>query len=226
MNEKLTYIANDNRLTLVHFKNTNNPTTDWINILPSETTLSSKYIEENINSFFPRAEIISNFETPTHIRYISNSSTFNKEPTKSTLSKIQFSEYENIFLSIGKNDYLDYGEVTAIDRLVESWSEELTRESFVDLIAHLHLNLFNKIEMLLLLYKAISNIPYSSFGKAGYALISPGLLNPNIEVKDATLRVFEQWESKEYLPFLSIIEISPEWLNSYKDKIVNYISNI
>lgn len=85
-------------------------------------------------------------------------------------------------------------------------------------------NLHNPHVTLGILY-AISHMPYEEVYPNGPLMAMTVMSHNNIEIREAAIRVFEQWDNKDQVSYLKSIRIEEKWLDEYLKKVISNIEN-
>ena len=100
---------------------------------------------------------------------------------------------------------------------------ELLGEHLIEKYYKRNANIERKVIAIL---HALSHLDYEKIETIGPSIAGRCLSNKNIEIVEFALKAFENWASKEDLPFLESLSLKEMWLNNYVDEIINYIRGI
>lgn len=100
--------------------------------------------------------------------------------------------------------------------------------------------MFEKIEILYNLYKdntiidkniklhildILSHMDIKSNNNQAIAIVVDGLYSNDVYIQDEAIKCFENWKFKEGIYYLQLINLSPNWLQSYRDGVIEDILN-
>jgi hypothetical protein len=129
------------------------------------------------------------------------------------------------FRRSARSEPLEYGVFSRCDELVESWIHEYG-DKFGTLLGHLYLNAINDSEVALALLKAVSMLSWDTVYPHGQMLALAATGNSNLELSDACIRAFENWEDKRGIGYLEQTAFREQWLEDYKKEVMLNLDGI
>lgn len=160
---------------------------------------------------------------------ISGSASFT--PSSSTNSTTSNSEERNLpgyeyfkccLLNLLEGDSFETGNITRAETyllselyqspiIVREWINKVFAESF------------NNIGIIVGLLHSISHIEYTDIYPTGQTMALAGLSHKNIEVREYSIKCFENWGRNESLIFLKNLHFSEKWLQKYVESVIKDI---
>lgn len=130
--------------------------------------------------------------------------------------------YLHTFRRVAGSDFLEYGQYTRCDQLLEEWLEELG-DKLGPVINFIFLKSLKDKQVALLLLKAVSNLPYEAVSPFGQVQAMAYLPMEDDELAEAGVRAFENWENRAGLDVLEIVQMREPWLERYRLKTIEYL---
>ena len=140
-------------------------------------------------------------------------------------AKPKYESYFNEFSRIANSDYLEYGQCTKCDDLLQIWLEQLG-DGLGPVVNSIFLKSLNNKNHLLLLLKAISNLPYESVEPVGQVQAMAYLSMDSEELMEAGIRAFENWEHSGGIDVLERVQMRTAWLERYRINTIDYLKGL
>jgi tRNA G37 N-methylase Trm5 len=120
------------------------------------------------------------------------------------------------------NDTFEFG--------FESRTEAFVREILLNnksdtlqAISDVYLQNTKKPEVLMGLLHILSSMNYDDVYPSAPITILAAFSHSNVEVNEAAIRAFENWNNSDSLQYLENIVLSTDWLQDYLDEVINFI---
>lgn len=132
------------------------------------------------------------------------------------------SKFQDIFVSTLKNQELEIDYKNHIEVLLENYfleNEYVTK----DWLNEIYVSNYSDTRFLINIIKIIGNLDKKILKSFGIVISGSALIHKNVEVKEMAIRVFENWNTIESYTFLKNCQLTPKWLNDYKDEVLSNI---
>lgn len=130
--------------------------------------------------------------------------------------------YLREFRSTARSDFLEYGSCTRCDELLALWFSNLGPD-LGPIINYIFIKSLKDKQGILLLLKAVSNLPYADVEPYGQVQAMAYLPMEDDELAEAGIRAFENWESKNGVEILDSVRMREPWLEKYKEATIEYL---
>lgn len=125
-------------------------------------------------------------------------------------------------ISLIQNEEFEYGVDTKADALVRHYIE---RDAFHTRgwIHKAYMEYSTNIPMIVGLLRVIARLDYDEISPQGLTMAIAALSHKDTEVKDCGIRAFESWGTLESLKILENLQVSPQWLQKYVERVISYL---
>lgn len=133
--------------------------------------------------------------------------------------------YLREFRRVASSDFLEYGSYTRCDELLDLWFRNLGQR-LGPVINYIFLKSLKDKQSMLLLLKAVSNLPYADVDPYGQVQAMAYLPMEDDELAEAGIRAFENWEHKNGIDILESIQMRESWLEKYRKGTIEYLKGL
>ena len=179
----------------------------------------AEYSYDYFNSKKINAE---NFIEKDGHNYISNlKSSCQGLPENDNLEKVYKSWAEYICNSFLEDNFINGKKTNAEDFIVNSL--KTINQNWLN---RLYLEKITSSKIKIGILHTISHIDYEKVHPIGQSIALMGLTDPDDEVIEYSIKVFENWECKDAIPLLKGRQIKKKWLQEYLEDVVEYLEEL
>lgn len=121
-----------------------------------------------------------------------------------------------------QNEEFEYGVDTKADALVRRYIELYPLHTG-DWISKAYIEYFTNIPIMVGLLRVIARLDYEEIYPQGQMMAAVALNHKDTEVKDCGVRAFESWGTLDSLRALENLDVSPQWLQEYVERVIFYL---
>jgi hypothetical protein len=124
------------------------------------------------------------------------------------------------FLELARSEYFEYGYTPPSERHLLQFAAEYPG-LIGEVIQNIYLAESADACVMLALLNALASLSYETVRPHGQVLAVAALTNPNAEVKEAAIRVYETWGHREGAKILATVECPWAWLDDYRKQVIS-----
>ncbi|MGF7028447.1 hypothetical protein [Sphingobacterium multivorum] len=143
------------------------------------------------------------------------------EENKKFINYIE-NKVQPIFYSLINTDDLDLDVMTPAEEILR----ELLSQNFSATITWFNdffVSIYNSDKMLLNILKILGNLEEYLVKKFAIVIALSGFSHKNMEIREMSIRAFENWGSIDSLTTLKKQSLSPDWLDEYRLEVIKNI---
>jgi len=213
----------------------------WLSVASSsvvtDTPMESKKSTLNfstLDTWLSRESLIDCAKTKSNsmlLRHLidfkySDSSATATDPCTTSLNELEEKNYK-IFSAhlydILRNDSFVDGETCNTEVFLKKQFAYLGRKQTLDFLMRFYLPSYRNYHMMCGLMHALSHFEYKDVSPQGPILALALFTHKDIEVKEFSLKAFENWIAKESIPLLETTVFGIDWLDIYRESVIAYI---
>lgn len=128
-------------------------------------------------------------------------------------------QQQNHFLSLIENDNFEFGYRTNAEKFLEErlLEDPLKTKEWLNTVFNLN---FGSTDFMVKILHIMGGIEYELINPQGTTMAVMATRNPDEEVKELGIRVFENWGNTDALHVLKSIKCEESWLQEYLDEVI------
>lgn len=195
---------------------------------------SSTSIYSDVNSPISLEQLVRKIVTKSVYQQSYNIVTLNNsdssamviEPCASSLAELDEENYKvfsaHLYDTLRNDSFVD-GETCNTEIFLLKQFGYLGRKRILDYIMRFYLPNYGNYHIMCGLIHALSHFEYKDVCPQGPILALALFSHKDIEVKEFSLKAFENWKAKESVTYLEETTLEVEWLNEYRKSVIAYI---
>lgn len=194
-------------------------------ISPSNEEAVSRASKKSFSFTSPNYASISSFSstTTTSGSEQDGMSIVNK-PYASGLPYEVLEQCRKEFVKTANSEHIEYGYGSASEQLLERFFQQYKSRTGA-IIQHIYVRESGNPTVLISLLKAVSNFEYFQVYPHAQMMALAALSNVSLEVREAGIRAYENWENPDGLIALKAAETPWDWLESYRLSTIEYLES-
>ncbi|EHO14687.1 hypothetical protein [Myroides odoratimimus] len=226
-------VNNENETLNIDTLKTEKNSSLYIN--PTKEAFNTKAI---LKKYIPSNDVIFNYHLKNILKSdIENISRFNplfisysssiqppsiKEKQKTIEQKDEYIDFSNKLLNIIKKEDFEYGFETDSDRFIKTMFQK-DADKTKNFLNKVYIDYYSDKAILIAVLRIVSRFEYHEIEPQGQTMMLGVLSHKDEEIIETVVRSFETWNNQESIKYLKEIQLSDEWLESYKNSVIDDI---
>lgn len=131
-------------------------------------------------------------------------------------------QFSDEFDRVIEHDHFEFGVTSNIELLVDKWIAKDLKTTQLAL-TQIFLDNQDSEKTCIGILKIIAHIDADTLNPTNRAIAMAALTLPSAEVKECAIRAYEYWEKAEFIIDLKVRELTPSWLEEYKQTVIDEI---